>query len=376
MSTALVVGGTGPTGPYVVNGLLARNFDVTILHTGNHESSEIPDSVEHIHTDPFDMELTNQATINKSYDLIVVMYGRLRELASLFNGRAGKFVSVGGVPAYSGWGDASALWPAGMRVPTRENGRLVVDEDRGFAVNKKVANIGLSERAVFAEHPTASHLRYPWIYGPGQVGPREWKIVRRVLDGRKTIVLPDGGLTVQAAAYAPNAAAALLAPVDAGTASEGNAYNVCDEWTPTLRQWVEIIAGALEHSFEIVEIPWEYAGVAHHLTLRGTPHHRLTSSDRAIYELGYKDVVDPIEGLSSTARHLVANQPVRGGPEEKSLADRFDYDSEDQLINAWQKAMRIIEPVARASDPGFVDRYAASYDLREGANVGWATIKR
>ena len=127
MSTALVVGGTGPTGPHVVNGLLERKFDVTILHTGNHESSEIPDSVAHIHTDPFDMELTKQATINKSYDLVVVMYGRLRELASLFKGRTEKFVSVGGVPAYSGWGDASALWPAGMRVPTRENGRLVVD---------------------------------------------------------------------------------------------------------------------------------------------------------------------------------------------------------------------------------------------------------
>ena len=139
---------------------------------------------------------------------------------------------------------------------------------------------------------------------------------------------------------------------------------------------MEIIAEALEHSFEIVEIPWEYAGVAHHLTLRGTPHHRLTSSDRAIYELGYKDVVDPIEGLSSTARHLVANPPIRGGPEEKSLADRFDYDSEDRLINAWRDAMAVIEPVAKASDPGFVDRYAASYDLREGANIGWATIKR
>ena len=53
MKTALVIGGTGPTGPYVVNGLLDRGFQVTILHTGRHETDLIGPEVEHIHTDPF-----------------------------------------------------------------------------------------------------------------------------------------------------------------------------------------------------------------------------------------------------------------------------------------------------------------------------------
>ena len=52
--TALVVGGTGPTGPHVVGGLLDRGFVVTVLHTGRHERDEIPAVVEHVHTDPFD----------------------------------------------------------------------------------------------------------------------------------------------------------------------------------------------------------------------------------------------------------------------------------------------------------------------------------
>lgn len=52
MKTALVVGGTGPTGPHIVDGLLQREFTVAILHTGAHESEQIPDVVEHIHTDP------------------------------------------------------------------------------------------------------------------------------------------------------------------------------------------------------------------------------------------------------------------------------------------------------------------------------------
>ena len=43
MPRALVIGGTGPTGPFVVGGLLERGYDVTILHTGHHEIPEILD---------------------------------------------------------------------------------------------------------------------------------------------------------------------------------------------------------------------------------------------------------------------------------------------------------------------------------------------
>ena len=39
----LVVGGTGPSGPHVVQGLLERGHDVTILHRGVHEPAGLPD---------------------------------------------------------------------------------------------------------------------------------------------------------------------------------------------------------------------------------------------------------------------------------------------------------------------------------------------
>ena len=47
---ALVIGGTGPTGPFVVDGLLKRGYDVTILHRGTHETDILPDA-EHLHGD-------------------------------------------------------------------------------------------------------------------------------------------------------------------------------------------------------------------------------------------------------------------------------------------------------------------------------------
>ena len=53
-STALVVGGTGPTGHFIINGLLERGYRVTMLHSGKREIDEIPAAVEHIHTDAYD----------------------------------------------------------------------------------------------------------------------------------------------------------------------------------------------------------------------------------------------------------------------------------------------------------------------------------
>src|SRR5476649_134315 len=48
---ALVIGGTGPTGPFVVEGLHRRGFDVTILHGGQHEVEFAVPNVRHIHED-------------------------------------------------------------------------------------------------------------------------------------------------------------------------------------------------------------------------------------------------------------------------------------------------------------------------------------
>ena len=374
MATALVVGGTGPTGPHIVNGLLERGFEVAILHTGAHESDQIPESVEHIHTNPFEIKETSSALGARTFDLAIVMYGRLRELAELLEGRVGRFISVGGVPAYTGWGDADALWPAGMRVPTREWSRLVINEGEDFAVNRKVANIARTEVAVFDFHPTASHLRYPWIYGPGQVASLEWSIVRRVLDGRKSLILPDGGMTLQSRAYAANAAHLLLTVVDSPEVASGEVYNASDEWTPTLVQWAEILADALDHEFEIVSIPWEYATLAQRLTVRGTPHHRVTSCEKAIFDLGYRDLIDPIEALSVTAQHLVDHPLEAGGAAERSLSDLFDYEGEDQLISVWKNAITAVSEVAFAVDPGLTDRYSSAFD--DSARTEWTTIKK
>jgi nucleoside-diphosphate-sugar epimerase len=364
---ALVIGGTGPTGPYVVNGLCERGYEVVILHTGRHEVDTIPAGLEHVHTDPFDPAAVEAALAGRTFDVACAMYGRLRELARILAGRVGKFVSVGGVPVYRGYGSPRVLVPPGLRAPTREDAAKAQPEDGG-SENLKVVRIVETEDAVFKHHPRASHVRYPLIYGPSQLIPREWMIVRRILDGRRKIILPDGGLFLRTAAYSVNAAQALLLTIDRPDASAGQAYTASDEWTPTLRQVCEIIAGALGHDFEIVDMPYELATPGHPLMMLGDPFHRFTPSDKLVHQLGYRDVVPVEEALSLTARWLAENPVERGGLTEKGLLqDRFSYDAEDRLIEAWERTRKDLLPFAAEADPLFVDRYSPDYETRREA---------
>ena len=84
---ALVVGGTGPTGNFLVKGLLERKYDVAIFHRGTHESDEIPQEVEHIHGDPHFLE-SIEASLNRTFfDVVVATYGRIRLLVQAMRGK-------------------------------------------------------------------------------------------------------------------------------------------------------------------------------------------------------------------------------------------------------------------------------------------------
>ena len=102
---ALVVGGTGPTGPFIVNGLIERGYEVTIFHRGTHEIPEIPPEVEHIHGDPHFRETIDATLAGRTFDLAVVTYGRIRFLAEALVGKIGRFVGVvyGPLGAVSRW---------------------------------------------------------------------------------------------------------------------------------------------------------------------------------------------------------------------------------------------------------------------------------
>ena len=347
---ALVIGGTGPTGQPVVAGLVNRGYEVTILHRGTHERPDVPPVVRHLHHDPYDDAVLGDVLGDSTFDLVVAMYGRLRRIAACTAGRVGHFVSVGGVPAYRGWMNPWLSEPAGLAVPVTEEAATVADpadDEKGFRIVR-------TEAAVFEAHPGATHFRYPYVYGPYQLAPREWSIVRRILDGRRRIVVADDGLTLHHHGYTENLAHALLLAVDQPAAAAGHVFNVGDEEVLTVRQVIELVAATLEHEWEIVSMPYDLAVPARPLLAQPLPTHRVLDLARVRTVLGYRDVVPAREAVPRTARWLASHRPEPGGQEEMVLTDPFNYDAEDRLIDAWSAARDSVLPATVFDpDPGY-----------------------
>ncbi len=332
----LMIGGTGPSGIPIVRRLVDHGHEVTILHRGTHERPETPAQVPHIHADPYDEDVLRGALGASTWDVVVAMYGRLRMVARVTEGRCGHFVSVGGVPAYLGWTNAWLHEPAGLPVPLREDAPLVDDP----AIDEKGYRIVRTEEAVFAAHPRAAHFRYPYLYGPYQPAPREWSVVRRILDGRRRIVVADEGLTLHHHCYTENCAAAVVLGIEHPERSAGTIFNVADEEVLTIRQVVELCAAELGADLEIVSMPYELAVPAWPLLAQPLPTHRVLDLTRLHEQLGHRDVVPARDAVPRTARWLADNPPARRGIEERVLTDPFDYAAEDALMDSWLAARR------------------------------------
>jgi nucleoside-diphosphate-sugar epimerase len=355
---ALVVGGTGPTGPHIVAGLADRGFEVTVLHTGRHEI-ERDRATHHLHADPYDESSVREVLGRSEFDLALVSYGRLRGLSSILVGRTERFFSIGAFAVYNGAVAADPdAYPSGPRVPLVESSPVASATPGVGGSNAKLAHIVQSEAQVFEDHPGATHFRYSGVYGPRHPMPVEWLIVKRILDGRREIILPDGGLTLRSRVFAENAAAVVLAAVDEPEIVEGRVFNVSDSWSPTLAQQVEMVSTALGRRLDVVSMPYELATPSHPLVLMGDPGHRVTPGNLATELLGHVEPVAPETGWELTARWLASNAP--GSQVEKWLGDAFDYSAEDALIETWKQCMPMLTAAASHASSGFVSRYHES----------------
>lgn len=321
---ALVIGGSGPTGPHIVEGLRQRGFKVATLNRGVHPAP-LPDDVERIIGDPHFAEPLEAALEGRSFDVVVAAYGRLKVTAAALAGRAGQFIGIGGVVAYRGFNVAAENWPSGFLMPVRETAPLAGPEHDRFE-----SLVAAAERTMFDVHPTGVLFRYPYVYGPRQVMPREWSLVRRVLDGRRTIVVMHGGLGLTSHVFAENAAHAILLAVDNPRIAAGKAYNCADDEQINPRQLVEIGARALGVELEVVSIPDVASAYG---ALMGVDNRlKLIDTNLLRTDLGYRDRVPTIQAVTQTVQWYRDNPLEYGGEYEQRRKDVFDYEAEDRLI--------------------------------------------
>jgi nucleoside-diphosphate-sugar epimerase len=345
---ALVIGGTGPTGPAVVRGLAARGYQVTVLHTGQHEADFGLPGIEHIHEDPHFAETLQRGIGGRTFDLVVAQYGRLRVVSDVMAGRTARLVAIGGATGIYA-GDDDARWGRMGRPALFPETTPIYRDNAGPDGSEKIglrmvqAMDGLFEHHARGDY-SATYVMYPVNYGPRNPGPYDWAIVRRILDGRRRMIIADGGAKLESRVFSQNAAHAVLLVIDHPDLAGGKKYTVADRYAYTMRQRIEFIAGCLGADIELVDMPYDLAWPCHPYWRRSREH-RLCLSTLIREELGYAELTEPGEGFAQTVAWLAANRPEPGGEAERQVGDPFDYASEDDLMDRWLTARRTLGDV-------------------------------
>ena len=326
----LVIGGTGPTGPTIVQGLIDRGHTVSVLNRGLHEPPDMPTNIDRIVGDPHFAETLEDALGSRTFDNVVATYGRIRHVAKVMATRTGRLVTVGGSPGIKGSRQPELLFPRAQAVPVQESAARVESEaEFKFGYLARISEDAVLEHHQ-AGHYIGTHLRYPLIYGPRQLRPAEWQVMQRVLDGRRHIVLPDSGLTLISRGYALNMAHAVLLAVDQPESAGGEIFNCADVTQMTLAQWVEVITHAMNTELEVVSVPGPTAYPARDMMInRRTSDHQLFDVHKIRHRLGYSDIHDPVEALGRTVRWYMEHPPELTAEARETL--QAHYVTEDAM---------------------------------------------
>jgi nucleoside-diphosphate-sugar epimerase len=331
----LVIGGTRFVGRAIVYELLRRGHEVTIYHRGRHEA-EFSRSVAHIHADRRDYARFHSDLMSLSPDAVVdviPMNGDdTKALVEALRGRISRSVHV----------SSGDVYVPGQPIPISEDAAVrsaeaaaLPTDDAAIPYSKVAVEAAVREAQVAWDFP-ATIMRLPAVYGRGDPLAREWFFVRRVLDGRSHLALPDGGMSLFHRGYVDDVGRAVVLALESPEAA-GRTYNVGHDQVLTLRGIAELVARVMNHKWEIDSVSADLLPATNPYA---TPYHLVYDLSRIRTELGYRESVSLQEGMRRTVGWLLANppSPVTWGLTRYLSHDAFDYESEDAAIAAARRA--------------------------------------
>jgi nucleoside-diphosphate-sugar epimerase len=329
---AFLLGGSGQTGRALIPRLRERGWEVVVGSRGEHE---LTPGVEHVQVDRADTDALRQA-LGVGADVLVDFVAfeqehaeqllALRELigslvvistASVYTDREGRTFDEAKTP------EQFPRFP----IPISERDQPTVRPGGASYSTKKAA----IERVLLGQTDLpASLIRAGAIYGPGG-SVREWYFVKRVLDGRRLVMLGDRGQSRFHPVSTENLAELIwLAAEHPGR----RVVNAGDPGPPTLLEISRAIAAALGHEWtevllptlgEPCETPWS------------CPRPVVLDMTEAAFEVGYRPVTTYERAVPATCEWLVEATKEHPWQElmprmAEYLQDAFDYEAEDELL--------------------------------------------
>jgi nucleoside-diphosphate-sugar epimerase len=342
----LIIGGTNFIGPWVARELCDAGHSVMVYHRGHHEA-DLPENVEHVHhvragipVLEFPQELTGLAP-DVALHMVAIGEQDAERFVETFRGVAKRVVVISSADVYRAY-DVFRRREVGPleAMPLTEDSPLRAQlypyrhpsqsQDDWFRLYDKI----LVERTVMSDPVLpATVLRLPAVYGPGDAQHRLFPFIRRIEDGRRFIPMAREKASWRwTHGYVANVAHAITLAVTDERAA-GRIYNVGDVDTPTVAEWVHMIADAARGEedtrvlAQVVPLPAD-ALPAHLKEDANYAQDIALDTSRIRAELGYSELVTCETALRHTIRWQRENQPARVDPR------RFDYEAEDAALAA------------------------------------------
>ena len=329
---AFLVGGSGQTGRSLIPRLRDRGWEIVVASRGERE---IPPGAEHVRVDRDDSQALRDA-LGGGADVLVDFVAFEREHAEQLlslSDLVGSLVVLSSASVYTdGEGRTfnEATTPKRFPrypVPIRERDQPTVPAGDATYSTKKAA---IEELLLGQDAVPATLVRAGAIYGPGG-SVREWYFVKRVLDGRRYVILGDRGRNRFHPVSTENLAELIWL---AAERPRRRVLNAGDPGPPTLLEISRAIASALGHEWtevllptlgEPCETPWS------------VPAPVVLDMTEAAFEVGYRPVTSYERAVRATCAWLV--EATKGRPWEELMPrmaeymqDSFDYRAEDELV--------------------------------------------
>lgn len=330
-SRAIILGGTGLIGRAVAHRLATTGWEVTV--TGR-EASRMPPELNALGVRFVSVQREDPAAlasmVGSGADLVVdcvcftadqagLLVPLLSDIGSsvMLSSKAvyvdpqGRHMNSAQPPVFT--------TPVTEDTPTLPAGNGVVDSPLGYGTNKVAAE----QRLLDSGYPVTV-LRASKVHGVGASPAREWVLVRRILDGRRTVPLPYRGRSIDHTSAAQNIAAL----VETVAARPGRRIvNAADPDAPDVASIVRTVADHFDHTWDEVAYPAAAPG-------GGMPWRdgaRFELSTAAAEALGYRPVGTYAETVPATLDWLAstADDPRWSADRADLVARYVDYTAED-----------------------------------------------
>ncbi len=320
---AFVLGGSGQTGRALVSKLLERGWDVTIASRGRRAVQE---GVRHVTVDRAD-DAALRAALEEGVDVFVdfVAFERAHaEQLLALRDLIGSAVVLSSAAVYFPQGD----WDRPLPVPILERDPTVEPGDAGYAPQKAA----IEQTLLGQEALPATLIRAGAIHGPWSSWAREWHFVKRVLDGRRFIVLAYRGES----RFHPISVHNLAELVWLAAERPGRrVLNAGDPGPPSVLEIARAVAGVLDHDWAEVLIDAPAGEVGE--TFWSSPYPVVLDMSEAEFELGYRPVTTYERALPETVHWLAESTKTTPWEElmpraAEYMENSFDYEAEDEFL--------------------------------------------